>query len=252
MAGQESCCPPGSLPGLEEDANVALLGSVEVVDGRAVYYSPPPEASTKGVVVLYDVHGFSGGRIKGVCDALASKGFHVVMPDVFEGSNIKTQGGFSDEKAMAWLKAMSAESVDRIAPAFSKLSAVGAKSVGAIGFCWGAYPTFKLSAAGLIKAGAACHPSLKLGNMFFGETEEAQAAAAMCHMMLMPASNDDDRYRDGTLSKIVEANGFEARVRDFPDMQHGWVPRGDATLPDVKRDVEVAIREAAAFFQKHL
>lgn len=60
--------------------------------------------TTKAIVVIYDVFGFSGGRIKGCCDALAAAGFHVAMPDVYKGTNIAAEGGFGNEKAMAWLK----------------------------------------------------------------------------------------------------------------------------------------------------
>ena len=67
-------------------------------------FSAPPTPSTKAIVVVYDVFGFSGGRIKGCCDALAAAGFHVAMPDVYKGTNIAAEGGFGDEKAMAWLK----------------------------------------------------------------------------------------------------------------------------------------------------
>ena len=48
-------------------------------------------------------------------------------------------------------------------PTFALLASKGADSVGAIGFCWGAYPVFQFSSDGLIKAGVSCHPSLKIG-----------------------------------------------------------------------------------------
>ena len=73
----DSCCPPGSLPALQEDTARTLSGTVE----NKLYYSAPPAASTKGIVVIYDVFGFSGGRIKSVCDQIALAGFHVAMPD---------------------------------------------------------------------------------------------------------------------------------------------------------------------------
>ena len=65
---------------------------------------PAECVTTKAIVVIYDVFGFSGGRIKGCCDALAAAGFHVAMPDVYKGTDIAAEGGFGNEKAMAWLK----------------------------------------------------------------------------------------------------------------------------------------------------
>jgi hypothetical protein len=99
----EGCCPVGSLPQLVEDDKRELAGTI--VEGEIpIYYCAPPAASTKAVVVIYDVFGFSGGRIKGCCEALAAAGFHVAMPDVYKGTNIAAEGGFGNESAMAWLK----------------------------------------------------------------------------------------------------------------------------------------------------
>ena len=102
MADQ-GCCPPGSLPQLVEDDKRELAGTI--IEGEIpIYYVAPPAESTKAIVVIYDVFGFSGGRIKGCCEGLAAAGFHVAMPDVYKGTDIAKEGGFGDEKAMAWLK----------------------------------------------------------------------------------------------------------------------------------------------------
>jgi hypothetical protein len=81
---------------------------------------------------------------------------------------------------------------------------------------------------------------------------KTRAAAAGCPMCFMPAGNDDDHYRDGTLKKLIEANGHECLAVDFPDMKHGWVPRGDVSAPEVARDVQQALDTAVTFFTKHL
>lgn len=54
------------------------------------------------------------------------------------------------------------------------LAAKGAANIGAVGFCWGAYPVFSLSGDGLLKAGVSCHPSLKIGEMMFQQSIESQ------------------------------------------------------------------------------
>jgi len=76
-----SCCPDGSCPALTEDTSRTLMGSVS----EKMYYVAPPEPSTSGILVIYDVFGFSGGRIKSVCDTLALGSYHVAMPDVYDG-----------------------------------------------------------------------------------------------------------------------------------------------------------------------
>ena len=247
----DACCPPGSLPALQEDSERSLSG---VVDGK-IYYSPPPDASsTRGIVVVYDVHGFSGGRIKSVCDQLALAGFHVAMPDVYEGTNIGAQGGFGNESVMTWLKQQSNYDgylKTALQPAFDCLAAKGATGgVGAIGFCWGAYGVVKLACDGSIKAGVSCHPSLKIGQMFFDESEADQVKPAQAPLLFMPAGNDDALYSDGTLQAD---SGVEVAHRAFPDMAHGWVPRGDAAGDAaVARDVEAALKAATEFFAARL
>lgn len=189
-----------------------------------VYYVAPPSPSDAGVVVIYDIFGFSGGRIKSVCDSLAASGFHVAMPDIYDGTEMTAKGGFGNPDAMAWLKETTAWETQSklIEPGFAALAAKGVTKVGAIGFCWGCYAVCKLACTpSKIMVGVNCHPSLKIGNMFFQESEEAQVSATKCPLCFMPAGNDPDHYRDGTLSKLVEATGNECLVVDFPDMVHG-------------------------------
>jgi len=239
------------------DSTRELAGEVVTdASGGRVYLVAPPAPSTMGVVVLYDVMGFDGGRTKQCCDALASMGFHVAMPDVYDGTDIKEKGGFGDPAAMAWLKGISDfdSLAPRITPSLSLLRSAGATKVGALGFCWGAYPAFKLSAAGLVQACVSCHPALKIGSMFFGESESetALASAVQCPQCLMPSGNDSVLLRDGTLSTLIEAAGFECEVLSFPGMEHGWVTRGDLSQPEVQRDCEAALQKAGAFFSTHL
>lgn len=246
-----SCCPEGSLgAAVTVDTARELSGVVE----NKCYYVAPPAPSDKGIVVIYDIYGFSGGRIKSVCDALAMCGFHVCMPDIYDGTEMTAKGGFGNPEAMAWLKSVTEWSAQAalVEPGFSMLSAKGVKTVGAIGFCWGCYGVCKLAVEGKIKAGVCCHPSLKIGQMMFSEDEESQVKPTKCPLAFMPAGNDDDHYRDGTLAKLVEAAGFDCLTVDFPDMQHGWVPRGDTSDPLVARDVKKAVSEATGFFTKHL
>ena len=250
----DHCCPPGSLPALTEDTARKVNGVVEKVGDLDCYYVAPPAATTKAIIVIYDVHGFSGGRIKGVCDALAASGFHVAMLDVYRGTNITEQGGFGSESGTAFLKPATANCAAMHEPLFSYLAGKGATEYGAVGFCWGAYGVVKLSSLGKLKAGVSCHPSLKVGQMFLGESEEDQVKTVKCPQMFLPAANDPDHYKDGTLKALVEATGHACVTHEFKEMKHGWVPRGDASDPKgpVARDVAAALEMAAGFFRSHL
>ena len=99
--------------------------------------------------------------MKGVCDTLAGEGYHVIMPDVHRG---KTAEGEADLLGWVagnsgWEEVLSAD-FEAIMQEFER---VGVTSVGALGFCWGAWAWAKAAASGIdLKACAACHPSIKL------------------------------------------------------------------------------------------
>lgn len=78
MASSKSCCPDGSWPALavstDDSRADAMLGVVETLgDDLTVYTVPPPAPSTMGILVVYDVHGFAGARVKSVCDVSCSR-----------------------------------------------------------------------------------------------------------------------------------------------------------------------------------
>eukprot|EP01052_Picozoa_sp_SAG31_P033083 SAG31_NODE_3694_length_3982_cov_2.807108_4_plen_72_part_00 len=61
------------------------------------------------------------------------------MPDVYKGTDIAAQGGFGNDKAMAWLKGCTdypGYLQDAFKPTLTMLAEKGVTSLGAIGFCW--------------------------------------------------------------------------------------------------------------------
>jgi dienelactone hydrolase len=253
----KSCCPPGSWPELAVtlDNDATAAGTLENLDGLDTYTVEPPQPTTNGVVFIYDVHGFSGVRVKSVCDALALNGFHVCMPDVYgDSKGVNDFGGFGSDTGKDFLKKYT---FDDLEPKFDKaiahLKSKGCTSIGAVGFCWGAWAVFKLSATGKLDAGAGCHPSIGIGPLLFGEQESDIASAVKCPQLLCSAGNDPDYVKEnGDLVNIVNGLGYECRATEYPEMMHGWVIRGDATQENVARDVKAAIGEVSEFFGKHL
>uniref|UniRef100_A0A7S4B1N5 Dienelactone hydrolase domain-containing protein n=1 Tax=Chrysotila carterae TaxID=13221 RepID=A0A7S4B1N5_CHRCT len=198
---------------------------------------------------------YLGGRAKEMCDTLASHGFHVAMPDIFFGSSLEAHGGFGEPAAVEWLKSKSesAKLLRQSQAAVAKLKERGAQVIAGVGFCWGAYPVVKCSAAGIVSACVSFHPSLKIGNMFFGEQEADLAAAVKGPQCYLPAGNDPPMYTDGTIEKAVtDKAGQPCVVKNFPEMKHGFVLRGDVSDPAVSRDVNAAIETAVAFLKEHM
>lgn len=257
----KSCCPPGSWPELalstDESRTDNMLGVVEKLgDDLTVYtVSPPGEGSTKGIVFIYDVFGFAGARVKSVCDAVSLNGFHVCMPDVYGNAySVNDTGGFMNPESQEILKSHTFESLEpKLDNAINHLKSKGCTTVGALGFCWGAWVVFELSATGKIQCGASCHPSTGISKMLFDKEETELAGAVKCPQILCPAGNDPDNLKEGGgIVNIVRGLGHECKTVHYPDMKHGWVIRGDASQEDVARDVKSAIKEVSEFLAKHL
>ena len=74
--------------------------------------------------------------------------------------------------------------------------------------------------------------------------------------MLLQAGNDPDNTKPGGAvhQALGKHPGFGAKcvVEDFPEMKHGWLPRGDLSQPAVARDVAAAMKKVLAFLDQHL
>ena len=100
-------------------------------------------------------------------------------------------------------------------------------------FCWGAYGVVKLSSLGKLTAGVSCHPSLKVGQMFLGESEEDQVKTVKCPQMTVSAAQrprplqgrdaQGARRGDGQRVRHPRVQGDEAPAHD--------AARGDASDP---------------------
>jgi dienelactone hydrolase len=261
---KKSCCPPGSHPALVEDTSRTLSGAVESVEVQGssepmdVYYTSPSGPATdtaRGVLVVYDVHGFNGGRIKGACDELAARGLHVAMADVYGGGRgVNDLGGFGSDSGKDWLRTFGFGALEpKLDAAIALLRRKGSKRIGALGFCWGGWVVAHLSAAGKIAAGASAHPSTCCAEILYGESELGLVSSVTTPMLLMPAGNDPENLKEGgAVVAAIRKAGQHCETRVFKDMKHGWVPRGDAADPAVARDVEAALRRAAEFFHEKL
>mmetsp|Transcript_7637 Transcript_7637/g.28767 ORF Transcript_7637/g.28767 Transcript_7637/m.28767 type:complete len:257 (-) Transcript_7637:118-888(-) len=253
----ESCCPPDAWPGLKEDASREISGAIHTLDSGVVLYVVGAEDATNAIVIIHDVFGFSGGRVKSVCDSLAEEtGALVIMPDLYGNEDtLDNYGGlaFTDE-GKAWLQQCNWEKVSGILDdVYAFAEAKGAAKFGMLGFCWGCWLMFKAAATGKLAAGVGCHPSLHVGAFLYEDGEPAALAAEVkCPQLLLPSVNEPEYYTDGTLVKIINDAGHDAESVAFPDMQHGWTIRGDASDEAVARDVYKAVTLAKDWFAKYL
>mmetsp|Transcript_64845 Transcript_64845/g.210187 ORF Transcript_64845/g.210187 Transcript_64845/m.210187 type:complete len:284 (-) Transcript_64845:119-970(-) len=241
-----SCCPSGSWPALQPPEDYKPRGMDEFLEDLPVYVAGQP--GPKAVVVLPEIFGFAG-RLKGICDTLADEGYFVVMIDSFRGDSAAGKANPLEWIAKTPFDTVVGPDLKRV---FSYLETQGASSVGALGFCWGAWAFCKASAAGLpFKAGAGAHPSIGLEAAAFGGDEAALARGVAMPVLLLPAGNDGPAVKPGgQVAALLAAAGGSSH--EYPGMAHGWVTRGDLRDAAVKRDAEDAMRRILAHFKAHL
>ncbi|CAJ1341359.1 unnamed protein product, partial [Effrenium voratum] len=207
--------------------------------GELSVYSVGP-SSEKGILVLPDVFGWqsNAGRLMGIADTLADCGYKVLLSDPFYGD---TAAGKPDIvewiKGFPWEKKVGSD----IEACVKHLQDQGCKSIGVVGFCWGVWAFCKASSLGVpFKCGVGPHPSTRLEGVFGGDEQQMIDKVSM-PVLLMPAGNDPENLKEGgAVAASLVAKGGQSIT--FPDMQHGWSCRGDLSLPEVKRDTELAMK----------
>ena len=254
MSGASNdCCPPGShaAPSLASDNDAKPNGSlITLGESTPCYYSAPKESSSKGIVAYTDVWGFQS-RIHSLCDYLATNGnFHVLCVDCFRG---ETKDDHPD--MVAWFQSVPydpnvAKDTD-LCLEYLKTQH-GVASVGAIGFCWGAWVIGKSSAANVPwKAAVAFHPSFRVEQVAFGGDPVQLMQGISCPLLLLPGSNDPDYTKPESAEfQALTKNG--SKSIPFPDMIHGWMTRGDRSDPQIDRDVSEALGQALGFLTDNI
>ena len=207
--------------------------------------------------------GWDSGRTRLLADEFATAGYRVYVPKVLtpaleggtDGDGLPADFDMPNRRSEfgPWVTQIPWSAIQ---PKVERLIAFakeqGATRFGVIGCCWGAWACFKTSAmCADIACGVGFHPSCQLEGMFGGDVN-ALAATVQCPFYFMPATGDAPELYgpEGSLVKcLTEKFGADkVKTKLFADMSHGWVPRGDVSKPEVKRDVQLAMEEAAAYF----
>ena len=256
MASNTSyCCPVMAWPMAPDDDGYQEKGQTLSLSDELIAYYVAPSAepstnNTKGIIFLPDVYGARTTRVKTICDFFANHGFSVIAPDCFRGERKDTQKG----SLVNWLRKYPFIIVkDDLEKSCSYLKNQGIASIGAVGFCWGAWALTKASAEGNqdLKCGVGIHPSIKIESWVFEGDEESLARSIQMPILLLPAGNDLDNVKPGgSIVSILEEKGGDCK--EFPEMIHGWVTRGDYSREEIKRDGYQALNDALEFFNKFI
>ena len=160
------------------------------------------------------------------------------------------------DKKMPWIKSVSGPDAIRadLDLVFEALAKSGAKKIGFAGFCFGGYAAFLASQTSALSCAVGLHSSIKIFN-FHGSNEVAAAGTLNCPQMFLQAGNDPENTKaGGDIDKALAQLpiGSQCVFREFKEMKHGWVPRGDLSQAEVRRDVEQAMDLTIAFLDTHL
>lgn len=111
------------------------------------------------MLIVTDVIGHKFVNVQLIADQFAANGYFVVMPDLFHGDAIPLNRP-ADFDFMAW---RGKHPVQRVTPiveaAIKEMKKLGVKTIGAVGYCFGAKYVVRHLKPGEIDAGYVAHPS---------------------------------------------------------------------------------------------
>jgi len=219
--------------------------------------------SKRAILINTDIFGI-GGRLPAIADQLAKEcDCLAIVVDFFApgeacSPDILAAGMEALEK---WVRNRPWEGLrDKYlvhATAFAKSK--GAEKLGLIGFCYGSWVSFRVGADPLLResfcCAVDCHPSVNLEDWLFGGTSVGLAEKSAFPHLMLSAENEKDFLKEG--GAVIQALeklpcGKYSKVKDFPEMKHGWVNRGDLSDPTVARDIKLALQMAQDYFNQRL
>ncbi|OQR91671.1 hypothetical protein THRCLA_08917 [Thraustotheca clavata] len=228
-----SCCPPGSLPAVPTTSTKAptRMGNTNVF-----FYDNA--TSDICVLVVPDIYGPDSGRTKDNCQKLSAT-YKVALIDVVDGYMLDTDN--IGEKLAGWVTARPYSGIlTRINDAAEHLKTNhGVKKFAGMGYCWGSWIVAKYATeSNSVLSGAVhCHPSWVLEQFFHGPgSGEKIAEGINSPQLILAAGNDPDWVKPGGIvQKTLAAKPFGNKCKSvaYENMTHGWMCRGDITIPEV-------------------
>lgn len=195
---------------------------IEIAPGFGGHLALPPAGSGPGLLLFQEIFGVNA-HIRAVAEQYALDGFVVLAPDIFWRQAPRVELGYvGDERArgMALAQALQPDAVQGdIAAALAALRArpeVGARKVGAFGYCMGGRLAWLAAATTDIACAVPFY-----GGGIHGQLE--RAATVRCPLQFHYAEHDDhipldavERVRAAT----AHIAGTELHV--YPGAQHGF------------------------------
>ncbi|RHY27291.1 hypothetical protein DYB32_008883 [Aphanomyces invadans] len=262
-----SCCPPTSLPPMPTTSakESMLMGTTNVF-----FYDNP--ASDRCVLVFPDVFGVDSGRTKDNCIRLSAL-YKVVLIEMNAANDFPLA---EQDTPWPWpvewirklvlqvriIKWARARPFDKLQPKIDHVVTYmkthhNVAKFGAMGYCWGAWVVAKYSTLPdtPLACGISFHPSWRVEDVSTGWGKAAKLGDLIRVPQLVLSAGDDPAFvkPGNSVDMSLQSKPFESKLREFSTMTHGWVNRGDLTIPEVAQGVREAWDdEALPFLKLHL
>jgi len=235
--------PDGAWPGL-----ASSWSGEEEVDhlGDLTVYRFGPGLNDKWLLWGHDIYGPDSGRTKEYCNKMwTDLGVTCIIPDFFRGES-------RPQPPPSWHDTLLADWEFKLMP---YLMERGARSVGAVGTCYGSYVVMHLSSEGfggfgLMSGGVSIHPGHPGVMAEYGEDEAEVYSHISSPQYFMATPDTPESLRPGGLAEVtIETTMFDEY--EAPCV-HGFFNRGNLTDPGVAECVDTAMAHLITFLEDNL
>ncbi|KAJ6072864.1 hypothetical protein N7467_010949 [Penicillium canescens] len=235
------CCTIGSLRNGEAKGEIKNVGNI------STYFAYPENKSTKNaILILTDVMGHRLINAQLIADQFASKGYFVMMPDLFNGDvvPINRPEGFS---IMDWVKNhlpfQTEPIIDTVLKAMREN--LGCERIGGVGYCFGGKYVCRYLKPGKIDVGFTAHPTMVEAQELQGIEGPLSIAAAVRDIVFTSAKRHESE-------EILDKLDVPHQINLFSDVEHGFAVRCDLSKPRQKFAKEQVFAQAVAWFDQYL
>lgn len=197
----------------------------------------------KTIIYSYDIHGFSSGRTKQICDFFAKRGYNVIMADYFRGATPDNTNLKFNSKQYTWSSIKS----DLEEKVFPYLEQKSINEFVMIGSCFGGWVTLEASRVSQKVIGSVTyHPGTSSIKGLNNLGDELHAP-----LLVLASRHENPIVKKGGLLETQMKKKFsDTDFKTYEDMDHGFVSRGDISIIKVREAVEDALQRSLDFLEK--
>ncbi|KAJ8010873.1 hypothetical protein DPEC_G00079660 [Dallia pectoralis] len=244
MANEAKPCPCDIGDRLEYRG----VGQEVQIEHIKAYVVKPPSHSDKAVIVIQDIYGWQLANTRYMADMLASNGYTAVCPDFFTGKEAWNPAG-DWSTFQQWLEDKKPTDINKEVDAVLRFlkDQCGARSIGAVGFCWGGVATHYL---------ALQYPEVKAGVSVYGIVREREDRYDLKSPTLFIFGEKDDVIPLDQVSALEKnlkekCTTVDYQVKIFSGQTHGFVHRkkediNSADQPKIQEVTQPMSREEEA------